>query len=63
MIETGEHAGGFKEPYVFACSATPTSGYSFTNLERERNPLVFWNEQSGFNYNERTNYGDGDFHS
>jgi hypothetical protein len=32
-------------------------------LEWERNRLVFRDEQSGFNYNERTNQGDGDFHS
>ena len=36
-------------------SATPTSGYSFTNWSGS-GIGSFWDEQSGFNYNERTNH-------
>jgi len=44
-------------------SATSTSGYSFTNWSGSGIGSYSWDKQSGFNYNEQTNHGDGDFHS
>ena len=41
------------------------AGYrlQFHQLDRERNGLIFWDEQSGFNYDGRTHHRDGGFYS
>ena len=57
-------ASGWKNSgAAVSISATPSQWLQFHQLDWERTRLLFRHEQSGFNHNERTDHGDGDFHS
>ena len=56
-------ASGWKNSgATVSITATPTNNnqvsYSFTRLDWQRHRFLLWHEQSSFNHNERTHYGE-----
>jgi Divergent InlB B-repeat domain len=56
-------SGWRKSGASISINATPANGYSFSGWNWHWQRFLLWSEQSGFDYNGRTYYGDRHFHA